>query len=295
MTTKKEKIVEEQKADIVTTEDSNKVLTTQDGAGAGMDFEEDAGAGVENADKSSFAIPFITLMQALSPQVNGESPLEGAKAGKFINNITNEIFDEVEFIPCAFQRTFIRWATGRGGFKGDFKPIDVETGRLEGMSTHNGRHLMDVVPGQPVFDANGRSLYDELSDTRNHFVLYRAKNGTWQPAIMSLSSTQIKKSKRLMSLITGIEITGKNDVPFNPPSFSHIYTASPAYEKNAKGAWWGWDFKLQRTLESYESIVYAKAKAFNKSVLDGVVKVEPPAPESTDSPNFDAETGECKF
>ena len=259
-----------------------------------MNWEDDAGAGTEGADKSSFAIPFITMLQAQSPQLVGEAPMEGAKAGRFINNITNEIFDYVEFIPASFQRTFIRWGANRGGYKGDFSPIDVETGRVEGMTNHNGRYLMDVPVGQPIFAPTGQALYDELVDTRNHFVLYKAKNGSWQPAIMSLSSTQIKKSKRLMSLITGIEITKKEGSTYNPPSFSHIYVASATFEKNTKGSWWGWDFKVQRPLNSQEAQTYAKAKIFSKSVTDGTIKSEPPV-DSNFGENIDPATGEVKF
>ena len=51
-----------------------------------LDFSADAGMGMEGADKSSFAIPFITMLQGLSPQLE---TVEGAKPGLFINTITN--------------------------------------------------------------------------------------------------------------------------------------------------------------------------------------------------------------
>ena len=290
---KEEALIFENELDISNEEVNLPIVAAEE-----MDWEEDSGAGTEGADKSSFAIPFISILQALSPQVAGETPMEGAKAGKFFNNITNEIFDHVEFIPCAFQRRFIRWAANRGGFKGDHSPIDVETGRLVGMSEHGGRYLMDVPAGQPVFDASGRPLYDELSDTRNHFVLYKTVTGSWQPAIISLSSTQIKKSKRLMSLVTGVEVINKAGKAYNPPSFSHVYVAKPTFEKNAKGSWWGFEFSVVRPLQGHEVDLYAKAKAFNKSVIDGVVKAEPPLDGSDyagAASNVDPETGEVKF
>lgn len=264
---------------------------------AGMSFEEDAGAGTEGADKSSYAIPFISLLQAGSPQVNSEKPLEGARAGVFFNNITNEMATAIKFVPAAFTRRFIRWGVNRSGFKGEFNPIDVETGRVDGMSVHNGRYLMEVPTGAAAFDSEGKALYDELADTRNHFVLYQATNGSWQPAIISLSSTQIKKSKRLMSLISGIELSGANGKPFNPPSYSHVYVATPVFEKNAKGQnWWGLEFKVERQLQAGEENLYAKAKGLNRSVVEGMVTAEPPAPDTGEYvDNIDKETGEVKF
>ncbi|HET8689559.1 MAG TPA: hypothetical protein VFM18_23360, partial [Methanosarcina sp.] len=82
--------------------ESNAVVEAQNTAVAmAMDFSADAGMGMEGADKTSFAIPFLTMLQGLSPQVES---VEGAKPGKFINTITNELFDEVLVIPCAYQR-----------------------------------------------------------------------------------------------------------------------------------------------------------------------------------------------
>ena len=46
-----------------------------------MDFSADAGQGMEGADKASFAIPFITMLQGLSPQLE---TVDGAKPGLFI-------------------------------------------------------------------------------------------------------------------------------------------------------------------------------------------------------------------
>ncbi len=236
-------------------------------------FEEDAGGGMEGADKSSFAIPFLTMLQGLSPQVE---TVEEAKPGLFINTITNELFKELVVIPCAFQRRYLRWAprsTG-GGYKGEYNPLDVETGKLPGMSNVGGTYLMDVPEGATPFDEKGAPLYDHLADTRNHFVLFKNASGSWQPALVSLSGTQIKKSKRWMSLIQGVEMIGANGKPFIPPSFSHEYVLKPVKETNAKGSWWGVEISLKESVKSPE--VYAKAKAFNQQVKEGAVEVAPP-------------------
>ena len=43
-----------------------------------LDFAADAGMGMEGVDKDSFAIPFIALLQGLSPQLE---TVDGAKPG----------------------------------------------------------------------------------------------------------------------------------------------------------------------------------------------------------------------
>ena len=224
-----------------------------------LDFAADAGMGMEGVDKDSFAIPFIALLQGLSPQLE---TVDGARPGLFINTITDELFKEVLVVPCAYQRRYLRWAprSEGGGYKGEYNPIDIETGKILGVEK----------------DADGRLRLegDELKDTRNHFVLMQSETGAWQPALLSLSSTQIKKSKRWMSRIQGIELRTPEGKPFNPPSFSHVYKLKAVKEENSKGSWWGLDIELVEPVQDAET--YARAKEFNKQVAAGEVKVQEP-------------------
>lgn len=224
-----------------------------------LDFSADAGMGMEGTDKASFAIPFLTVLQGLSPQIE---TVDGAKPGLFINTITNELFKEAIVVPCAYQRRFLRWAPREqgGGYKGEYNPVDVELGTIAGISQNE--------KGQPTIDG------DQLKDTRNHFVLVQSESGSWQPAIMSLSSTQIKKSKRWMSLIQGIEMRTPQGKPFNPPSFSHVYRLTSKKEENQQGSWWGVEIELSGPVQDAE--VYAKAKAFHHSVATGDIEVAMP-------------------
>lgn len=220
---------------------------------------EDAGAGLEGADRSTFAIPFIAILQGLSPQLE---TVEGARPGLFINTITNELAKELRVIPCAFQRRYLQWAPRDqgGGYHGEHNPVDIETGKVPGVTRgDNGRLELDG---------------DELKDTRNHFVLVQTPDGAWQPALVSLSSTQIKKSKRWMSRIQGIELKAPNGKPFTPPSFSHMYRLMAVKEKNSKGEWWGLEAELVGPVA--DSSLYAKAKAFHAQVVAGAIEVAPP-------------------
>lgn len=225
------------------------------------DFAADAGLGMEGADKASFAIPFISVLQGLSPQLE---TVDGAKPGLFINTITNELFKEVLVVPCAYQRRFLRWAPREagGGYKGEYNPVDIETGKIVTVANDKG---------QPTLEG------DLLKDTRNHFVLMQTEAGTWQPALLSLSSTQIKKSKRWMSLIQGIEMRAANGKPFNPPSFSHVYRLKTCKEENSQGSWWGVEISIEEPVGDAE--LYAKAKAFHASVASGDIEVAPPQPD----------------
>lgn len=227
-----------------------------------IDMAADAGKGLEGADKETYAMPFLTVLQGLSPQIG---VVKGAMPGQFINTITNELADEVMVIPCAFQRRFLCWAPREagGGFKGSYSPLEIEGGTLENLSKNEF--------GQPTLGEN------TLKDTRIHYVLVQSADGNWKPAVLSLSSTQIKKSKRFMSLIQGLEAVGADGETFNPPSFSHMYKLTTVKETNDKGSWWGIEFEVGEKLTSAE--LYDAARKFSQEVNAGVVTTAEPKAE----------------
>ena len=58
-------------------------------------------SGFDNVGADDIAIPFITILQALSPKVRGEGKIEGASEGDFINTVTDEIYKgAIKIIPC---------------------------------------------------------------------------------------------------------------------------------------------------------------------------------------------------
>lgn len=230
-----------------------------------LDFEADAGAGLEGADNSSYAVPFIAMLQGLSPQIE---TVDGAKPGLMFNTVTEELYSELVVIPCAFQRRFVRWVPREkgGGYRGDFDPIDVETGKLDTHRNDDGKLMIEE---------------DELKDTRNHYVLYHdTASDSWQPALVSMASSKIKMSKRWMSRIRGIELKTKHGKMYNPPSFSHQYLFKPLKEKNEKGTFYNFEIRLHGPVQ--DPNVYQKAKLFHEQVVSGMVKAVPIDDEQAD-------------
>ena len=245
-----------------------------------IDFSQYAGAGMEGADSDTYAIPFLVCLHPLSPVVaNGQTP--GAAGGKIYNNISGEIYDSIEVIPCAYQRRFIGWAprSQGGGFKGEYMPHEVEAGQVAGLSKYDSGYFMNVPAGIDPLDAKGKPLYDQLKDTRAHFVLYLDKDGTWKPACISMASTQIKRSKRWMSMINGLEMALPSGKRFTPPSFAHSYVLTTEQEQNAEGnTWWSWVVRLKdRVADNY---TFDKARAFHDDVVKGAVAVQHQSEES---------------
>lgn len=234
--------------------------------GAAMNFIEDAGKGMEGADKDSFAIPFISVLQPLSPCIV-DGTLPGAKSGLFHNSITNALSESVQVIPVAFQRRFLAWMprSKGGGFKGEHAVADVEINNIGWVKNAEGRMVLP----------DGA----ELKDTRMHYVLVLGEQGSYSPALISLSSTQIKKSKRWLSMMQSIQLPNPKGGFFNPPAYSHIYKLTSTKEQNEKGQWFGIEPTLVGPVQSGE--IYAAAKAFNAQVIAGKVETAPPPQETT--------------
>lgn len=240
-------------------------MNTQTAVALAGQFEEDAGAGFEQADSAAYAIPFLSILQSGSPQVKKSDGayIKGAEEGMFYNSVTQEVIDGAvgaTVIPCYFKRSFVKWAPrdSGGGYRGEVPPSDpqVAAGKLNG-------------GGQPV-DADGNLL----SDTRTHYVLVLDSKGGYQPAVLSLSSTQIKKSRQWMSKMNGIKLQRADGSHYTPAMFSHQYRITTTPESNDKGSWFGLKVETLSPVDSAE--LYQAAKSFRDAVSSGEAKEQVP-------------------
>jgi len=86
-------------------------------AAAKMDADflmQDAGAGADNVTAKDLAIPFLVILQPLSPQVDKKKPdfIKGAEAGFVLNTVSQELIKEpvlIKVIPCYYEQKLIEW------------------------------------------------------------------------------------------------------------------------------------------------------------------------------------------
>lgn len=241
-----------------------------------MDFYSDSGAGMENAGQESFAIPFLTVLQKGSPQVDESSgqAIEGAKSGMFFENVTGRMFngkDGVIVVPCAYRREFLRWSSraNGGGFKGAYTPEMVAE-----MRSKNQIKDLDGRLYAPEADGSvNPEKSDRFNDTRNHYLLLiDAATGAWTEALLPLASTQIKKSKMLMSALASVKLKNSSGQLYTPPTFANYVKITTIPESNDKGTWFGVKFELNGVVDRQE--LYVAAKAFHANVIKGDVNVK---------------------
>ncbi len=220
-------------------------------------------------DSSEMQIPFIRIIQAMSPQANkkDDAYIEGSGQGDAFNTVTNELYDSIDVIPCHYKRQYIEWAD-RGTSTG--APVAIHEADSDIVSqTTRGKDYKDRLP-------NG----NYLDNTANHFVLVVGKNP--ETALISMKSTQLKVSRKWNSMMMGLKMQGKNGM-FTPPTYSHIYKLKTVQQSNDKGTWFGWDVSRVGPIE--DAGIYKIAKDFGANVSKGEVNVKHGEQESkSDSP-----------
>lgn len=236
------------------------------------DLVEDANKGLATRVEE-YAIPFIGILQALSPQLDesrGEYILD-AKQGMFVNNVTSDVYDGrqgILVIPCAVQYKLIEWRpreTG-GGFVKAYIPDDPIN-----RTVHRDEKNRDVLP-------NG----NYLALTAHHFILQLVGPDRFDKAVVAMTSTSLKKSRRWNTLIGSQKLRNpKNNLLFTPPAYANIWRLFTAKESNNQGSWFNWEMELNGPVSDRE--LYTMAKEFEAAVNADKVELKHTQPVETTS------------
>jgi hypothetical protein len=239
--------------------------------GFAIDFAADAGMGNEEMSATDLAIPYLSILQKNSPQVDKDSPkyVPGAEVGMIFNTATNELYDGkatgVEVVPCYFTRKFVEWTPREqgGGFVASYDPNapEVLEAIRENLRNDKGKLINRV-----------GNLMTETA--YNYVLLIVNGNVTW--AIISMASTQHKASRAWNSIINGIKLT-INGKQISPARFSHVYRLTTKLATRDTYTWYGWVPALVERVSNAD--LYNAAKGFAKAVADGIVNVGAPPQE----------------
>ena len=223
-------------------------------------FAQDAGAGVADLSSEDLAIPFLKILQKMSPELDD---IESAKSGDIINTVTKDIIkgkDGVRVVNCAYSLQYIEWeprGTGTGAPHKIYTSVDTLP------ATERGDDNKDY-----IIDGNGRYL----ERTAQHYVLVLDKDGMTQQALMPMKATQFKKSKQWNSAMRALKMRDNKGDMFIPPRFSHIWHLTTSPEENQNGSWHGWVISKENQIE--DSSLYQEAKTFAELISAGAVKVQ---------------------
>ena len=234
-------------------------------------FREDAGIGVVDLKTEDLAIPFLKVLQKMSPELDDLD----VHAGDIFNSVTKEGVSGksgVHVINCAYRLEYIEWeprGTGSGA------PYNIYYAGEEMPETQRGEDNKDY-----VVDGNGRYI----ERTAQHYVLVIDEDGMTQQALLSMKATQFKKSKQWNSALKSLKMKDGKGILFTPARFAHIWLLKSTPEENKNGSWHGWEISKDSLVG--DVALYQEAKLFAESISAGQVKVQHSREEdTTDSDN----------
>ena len=216
-------------------------------------YEGDAHAGFENVNTTSLALPILKLLQNGSgeAQKRNQNYVEGAEPGMFLNTVTKKTYDGangIEVIPCHYKLEFQEWADFGTGSGRPENIYDANSDILSKTKNEMGKDRLD----------NGNYILT----VGQHYVLIRDGNST-ENALISMSSSQGKVSRKWNSMMMSITLDGKNG-PYTPPSFSHKYRLTSVLNSGKGNQWYG--FNVIKVGPVEEPSLYERAKKFYTSL-----------------------------
>ena len=233
------------------------------GAVANINLEQFADEGFENVDSKSLALPFLKILGQLSPQVTqGDSQfIPDARPGMIFNTVTNQLYDGqkgISVVPCFYKLEYIEWRDR--GMDGSSAPVNIYPADSDIMS-------------KTTRDEKGKDRLENgnyVEETASHYitVVEPDKSST---ALLTMKSTQRKKSKKWNSMMMSLRQKSKDGKSFfRPAPFTQQYLLKTVLEKNNLGSWYGWEIEHIGQVESEETI--KAAFDFYQSCKKGAVR-----------------------
>ena len=225
-------------------------------------FEENAGAGLQNIGAEQMQIPFVRILQALSPQLNKEKPdyIKGASQGDIFNTVTGEIYPEetgVTVIPVAFEMKYLEFVprSQGGGLVAEIPASspDLNNTYREGPA--------EILPSG-----------NELVRCHQHLVMvYDPETGECTPAVLDMKKTQLKVSKKWNAQRTNITAMGKKG-PFTLPIYGTAWKITTVSESNDQGTWYNFRIVRETNVTEELSAGMLRAKEMADSFQKGEIK-----------------------
>jgi hypothetical protein len=214
-------------------------------------FGQHANAGMEAMTQDDFALPFLRIVQSLSPERKRTDAkyIDGAEEGIVFNTVTRRLYTDLTVIPVFYDTCFLEW-----------KPRAVGGGFVAKYDTKE-----DAIAS--MIDGN------DLQDVSNVYVLVREPEG-WSPAVLSFKKGARNTAKAWNSKMRMARMRRADGTQFTPPIFSKQYRITTVERSNDQGTWFTFKVDLEGATLIEDLETFASAKAFHESLQKGAVGVD---------------------
>lgn len=238
-----------------------------------VDFEEDAGAGLGNMSARDMLIPYFSIIQSNSKVLKKTEPnyIKGAEQGMFLNTAIGKTYDGEKGVVMIFCDFFTRYT--------EWTPVD-QGGGFVANHGDNENVLLTTTKDDKGRDMTARGT-QIVKSADYPAIIYDEKTGELERVFVSMTSTQLKKARRLNTYANTLQLPRRDGKgTYNPPLFYMSYRVTTVPEKNTSGDWHGFKIEPYKTLpdliedEIDLQEVKEAAKHFASLMRSGEAKVD---------------------
>lgn len=241
---------------------SKEVAKKEEGVLVAADqLAELSGMGFEEMGATDVAIPFITILQDLSPQVKkGPRQIEGAESGMLYNNVTGKIYNPdrgLVVIPCGYQKRQVEWKpreSGGGFVKQHNDPALLETCKRD----DKGKFVLP----------NGNFLVE----TGYHFCLMAdPETGDLEHVVIGMSSSNLGPSRKWNYSMRKQKIKRSDGSVVPAPMFAYSYSLTTTMQEKNNNTYFVFNVETEGPVEDQATL--RVAYDFCKSISTGAAQV----------------------
>jgi hypothetical protein len=240
---------------------------------------EDTTGYYEGMDAGAFAVPFLTILQGLSPAVQRGTPgfLEGAAAGLILNTVTKKISESVLLSVLRRTHTLCYWVPREKG--GGF--IREEEATPTNMSWFAQIALDDKK--RRIVSERGTEI--EVTEHRNFQCALIGEDNKLEPAMVSMTKSQLTVARQWNTNIdvhsAKVPVTVGGQTALRPVLHSGKWRLSTTLKTKDSNNWYVWAFAFaglhtQKALvqEVRERVEAAKTVVINRALEQAPVEPE---------------------
>lgn len=247
------------------------------------DLYASAGQGLENVSADDMQIPFMRILQPLSPQlIKSDSKfIKGASAGDIFNTVTGQFWEAEEgvtVIPCAYHMKYLEFQLREsgGGFLGEIDPNDPDIRKAQRSGSN------EILPSG-----------NELVRSAQFLVLTVEPNGMTSQLICDMKKTQMKIAKQWNTRRAGLKVMHPEKGLFNPPMWATVWSLRTVQESNDKGSWFNYSVS-QGNVEDVPQSAILEARDLYEQFRKGEIKTSAVSADEMEA-NKDSRSDDIPF
>ena len=247
-------------------------------------FGKYKGAGREEMTKDDYTLPFLQLLQDLSPSVQSRQN----KAGEIFHSATKEVFsgeEGITFIPVYVSREFIEWVPRKrgGGLVGRHRPSSEVVFKAKQRQIELSHAWNEIYAG----DSDNPNTRNELVETGSIYGLVIREDGSTTRVVIPCKATHLSAYKNFNSMC--------GDLPGDPPLFALRIILRTVKESRTAGDSYNWGMSFDgNTPNEYimneDDELFMKGAQFYESIKEGSVKFDHAKTSESSNPEEDSES-----